>query len=180
MLYYNWNRYYIPSVGRYSSFDFKENLKRFEYSGNNPVNNYDISGCIGTEDCFLETGQGNWLVRVMRVIRTQYAPRVPNFGCGLGWFTEEMTEFYWCPKMEEEAKYDRFRTPHRLMVGLDFLNEGWEYQTCIISHEICHAKYGECEAYESSYNCSKTFGLEEKAKENWNEGCKRGCSWTRK
>jgi RHS repeat-associated protein len=44
MLYYNWNRYYMPSVGRYNTVEPSNVLEQYIYAGNNPTLFYDATG----------------------------------------------------------------------------------------------------------------------------------------
>jgi len=50
-MYYNWNRYYMPKVGRYGSFDkFQDFQPPYSYAFNNPVNYFDTQGCSGCKE----------------------------------------------------------------------------------------------------------------------------------
>ncbi len=41
MLYYNWNRYYMPTVGRYNTVDPLIQQISYLYADNNPLKEYD-------------------------------------------------------------------------------------------------------------------------------------------
>ena len=49
-LYYNWNRFYNPIIGRYNELDpigiDSSNTNIYQYANNNIINNYDITGLI--------------------------------------------------------------------------------------------------------------------------------------
>jgi RHS repeat-associated protein len=44
MLYYNWNRYYMPNMGRYTAVDPLITISGYIYVDNNSVNNFDFWG----------------------------------------------------------------------------------------------------------------------------------------